>query len=80
MSKVLLKLTLAFVKLCGVIVFMLGFTATVGHTTKILRLHTWYATPMSVNTSLALIFAGLGLFICGRKLEDLYEERHGNPP
>lgn len=78
MSKVFLRAMLETVKVCGVIVFVLGFTATVGHLTKIARLHTWFATPMGLNTSIALLFAGVGIFVAGKRLDDLYEKRSGN--
>jgi uncharacterized membrane protein (DUF485 family) len=74
-SKIFLKSLLELVKICGVIVFVLGFTALVGHITKVSALHTWFETPMSLNTSIALVFAGLGLFICGIRLDGIYEKQ-----
>lgn len=75
MSRVFLKAMLEIVKVCGVIVFVLGFTATVGHIAKIAKLHTWFATPMALNASIAFVFAGIGIFVAGKRLDDLYEKR-----
>ena len=79
MSRVFLKSMLELVKICGVIVFVLGFSALAGYVGRIGALHTWFETPMSLNTSIALLFAGVGIFACGLRLDELYERWPGKP-
>jgi hypothetical protein len=60
---------LEMIKICGMLVFLIGFISLVGYIAGKTILFSWTQPPMAINTSIAFVLTGIGLFLSGLKLE-----------
>jgi len=60
------------IKICGTLVFCIGFVSLVGYIAGLPRLYAWGTPPMALNSGLAFSIAGIGIFLSGLQLEKTY--------
>lgn len=57
------------IKICGMLVFLIGFMSLIGHIAGKSLLYAWAQPAMAINTSIGFVLTGVGLFCCGIRLE-----------